>query len=149
MNGIGGWGWCRQTASARRRIARSGNTDFAIYPGIMDERGYTLIDFELPPGIWPDRDRVMRFMEYVRINFHRIVPGIPAECEPAIALNTRWALFVSPLRISPLSPNWIKSGRVPDGRAINEGAACPNKATSKPQAGRLSAVGNSPCPSGQ
>ena len=47
----------------------------------MGERGYALIDFELPAGVWPDRDRVVRFMEYVRANFHQIVPGVPAECE--------------------------------------------------------------------
>jgi hypothetical protein len=47
----------------------------------MAERGYSLIDFTPPPGLWPDRDRVVRFMEYVRANFDRIVTGVPAGCE--------------------------------------------------------------------
>lgn len=47
----------------------------------MPHRGYTLIDFTPPPGLWPDHDRVLRFMEHVRDNFHRIVPAVPPECE--------------------------------------------------------------------
>jgi hypothetical protein len=47
----------------------------------MADRGYTLIDFAPPSGLWPDRDRVVRFMEYVRANFERIVKGVPAGCE--------------------------------------------------------------------
>ena len=47
----------------------------------MPHRGYTLIDFTPPPGLCPDRDRVVRFMEYVRANFHRIVHDLPAGCE--------------------------------------------------------------------
>ena len=47
----------------------------------MADRGYTLIDFDPPPGLWPDRDRVVRFMEYVRANFDRIVGGVPPGCE--------------------------------------------------------------------
>jgi hypothetical protein len=47
----------------------------------MNERGYALIDFRYPPSLWPDHDLVVRFMEYVRQNFHTIVPGVPADCE--------------------------------------------------------------------
>jgi hypothetical protein len=47
----------------------------------MPDRGYTLIDVTPPPGLWPDRDRVVRFMEHVRANFHCIVQGVPPECE--------------------------------------------------------------------
>jgi hypothetical protein len=47
----------------------------------MADRGYTLIDFTVPQGVWPDRDRVVRFMEYVRANFRQIVSSVPAGCE--------------------------------------------------------------------
>ncbi len=44
----------------------------------MKERGYTLLDFTLPPSLGPDRDRIVRFMEYVRSNLDRLVQDIPA-----------------------------------------------------------------------
>lgn len=47
----------------------------------MSDHGYILIDFTPPPGLWPDRDRVVRFTAYVRGNFGRIVSGVPAGCE--------------------------------------------------------------------
>jgi hypothetical protein len=47
----------------------------------MAARVYTIIDFTPPPGLWPDRDRVVRFMEYVRANFERLVQGVPPGCE--------------------------------------------------------------------
>ena len=43
----------------------------------MLSRKYTLIDFTPPTGLWPDRDRVIRFMEYVRANLCRIVGELP------------------------------------------------------------------------
>ncbi len=45
------------------------------------ECGYTLIDFSLRPVLSGDRDRAVRFMEHVRANSQRIVPGVPAACE--------------------------------------------------------------------
>jgi hypothetical protein len=42
-------------------------------------RGYELIDFARPKGL--DRDRELRFMEYVRANLSHIVSGVPAGCE--------------------------------------------------------------------
>jgi hypothetical protein len=47
----------------------------------MYERGYTLIDFTPPSCLSSDRDRVVRFKEYVRANFDCIVKGVPAGCE--------------------------------------------------------------------
>jgi hypothetical protein len=47
----------------------------------MADRAYTLIDFTLPSVLSPDRDRIVRFIEYVRVNFDRIVNGLPPGCE--------------------------------------------------------------------
>ena len=49
----------------------------------MTQRGYTLILFSPPTHPWldDDIDRRVRFWEYVRVNFHRIVPDVPAECD--------------------------------------------------------------------
>lgn len=53
----------------------------------MADRAYALIDFAPPSGLWPDRDRVVRFMEYVRANFDRIVNGVPAGCDVDLIAN--------------------------------------------------------------
>lgn len=47
----------------------------------MADRGYTLVDFTPPPGLLADCDSVIRFMEYARANFYRIVNDVPAGCE--------------------------------------------------------------------
>jgi len=64
----------------------------------MGDRGYSLIDFEVPDWIWENRNDVVRFLEYVRQNFHQILPAVPKECEVDIfAGGTAHSTGLSPL----------------------------------------------------
>jgi hypothetical protein len=84
------------------------------------ERGYTLIDFTPPSGLWPDRDRIVRFMEHVRAHFGRIVNGVPAECEVVLLASGH----AHGPGLAPLLGLWAPPralGRVPAAsRMINE-----------------------------
>jgi len=76
-NGLAG-----HDGSCHSRAAQAPGRPLSADPScVMSDRGYTLIDFAPPSDLWPDRDRVVRFMEYVRANFDNIVKGVPAGCE--------------------------------------------------------------------
>ena len=47
----------------------------------MGERTYMLIEVPVERRLWPDRDLIVRVMEYVRQNIRSLLPEIPAECE--------------------------------------------------------------------
>jgi hypothetical protein len=65
---------------------------------VMSSRGYMLVDFGYPRQAGDDCDAIIRFMEYVRINFHSIVPNIPTGCElDVIAGGTAHNVGIRPL----------------------------------------------------
>jgi hypothetical protein len=79
----------------------------------MADRAYTLIDFTPPTVLWSDRDRVVRFVEYVRANFDRIVDGLPPGCEVDLLASGH----AHNVGLLPLLGLWAPPGvldRVPD-----------------------------------
>ena len=81
----------------------------------QSHRGYTLIDFEPPRWLCGDLDLMVRFMAHVRANFHRIVAGVPPECEadlfasgdahnPGVILP--WLGLFAPGEVIDRLPHW-------------------------------------------
>lgn len=60
----------------------------------MTQRGYTLIDVSATTRLWPDRDLIVRLLEYLRQNLRSIVPDLPEDSElDLIACETAYNPF--------------------------------------------------------
>lgn len=105
-------------ASVRRVSDRTGADPSLNNVMTKSDRGYTLIDVALDERrLDDDRDLVVRLMEYVRANFRRIVPGVPAGCEvDLLASGTAHNAGAIPL-LGLYAPPEV-AGDVPDPRGM-------------------------------